>query len=639
MDGARCDALLGQIADMGWDPEEANYGNIVVEARPNSDELHLHNHRACEGSEFLAPLDANKLVYGTLSHSHLHQFLKNLRAGAPAKAPTAFIVNGRLSIEAVERVQPELARSARTGLAWTILSHKIRDDPYAMQIIQAAANRRASVAMRETSMQAVSRLANICDRACGADGKVNYNEAKKLLAHTMPDVCDSGEFLGLLRFVVNLGAGKAPFIPYLKEFFGFRGQNRQVRPATFALAGSLGSKVPHVSCGLVVMALTAPPPFFVDGVSRFLVAADVRALQDKDTNEPIEKAVQAEAILRWFHRAGEESKGKPGVQEQTRLDLLGKTDSVLCRWLTGKHLGAYEGYGETIDLLAEKVSSEFAAAMPKGFKIDMKKPWTVPEKVHRARENRSGSSSSRLDPAIIRFEDGKALNAQEERREQVTTEDIDWHSSVSIPMEDIAKGTLFKFLHDASAALGPIARASVGLRRDSTGETRVIALEDIPEGGVALVPTVAAPGGIVVERPTATYPVNSLKVLWMDVKLVILPSYKLPPKGTQVVDWDKKAFCPPYWMVTRTALAGLGNCCLAEIVWNGRDTLKFGEAPLVLSKKIAACAAVGRVPVMTAAKNIKQGEEFVFQVAPTQSGKRSLTVSTWESSKQLKQQG
>jgi len=136
MDGARCDELLGQIAEMGWDPEEANYGNIAVEVRPDDDELQLHNHRACEGSEFLAPLEGTRLGYGTFSHNHLHRRLKNIRAGGPAKAPTAFLVNGRLSLEAIERAQPDLARSARHGLAWTILSWKIRDNPHAMHIVQ-----------------------------------------------------------------------------------------------------------------------------------------------------------------------------------------------------------------------------------------------------------------------------------------------------------------------------------------------------------------------------------------------------------------------------------------------------------------------------------------------------------------------
>ena len=88
IDGARCDALLEQMATMGWDPEKANHGNVCVQARPGSAELFDYSHRACEDAEFLAPVTGDNLAYGTLSHSHFHQCLKNLVGGAKAEKPT-----------------------------------------------------------------------------------------------------------------------------------------------------------------------------------------------------------------------------------------------------------------------------------------------------------------------------------------------------------------------------------------------------------------------------------------------------------------------------------------------------------------------------------------------------------------------
>jgi len=102
----------------------------------------------------LAPISVDSLPYGSLSHSHLHQCLNNLAAGAEGQAPAAFLVQGRLSMETVARVQPELAKAAQTGLEWTVLSWRIRDEQGAMELIQAAENRQASVAMPEGATQA-----------------------------------------------------------------------------------------------------------------------------------------------------------------------------------------------------------------------------------------------------------------------------------------------------------------------------------------------------------------------------------------------------------------------------------------------------------------------------------------------------
>ena len=149
MDGTRCDCLLGDIASMGWDLEEANFGNICVEERPDQHEVFEYNLRACGEGEFLAPLDCERLPYGSLSHSHLHQCLKNIAGRAVAKAPEAFVVAGRLCPETISRLQPDLAESVRTGLQWTILSWRIRDVPGARELIQAAMNRKAGVHMKE----------------------------------------------------------------------------------------------------------------------------------------------------------------------------------------------------------------------------------------------------------------------------------------------------------------------------------------------------------------------------------------------------------------------------------------------------------------------------------------------------------
>ena len=75
---------------------------------------------------------------------------------------------------------------------------------------------RVRLTHQESAVKAVARLSAICQRACGADGAIDMAQAKAQLHMTMPEVADSPEFLGLLRFVVNLGALQGGFIAYVK---------------------------------------------------------------------------------------------------------------------------------------------------------------------------------------------------------------------------------------------------------------------------------------------------------------------------------------------------------------------------------------------------------------------------------------
>ena len=638
MDGSRCDDLLGQIAAMGWDPEEADFGNIVVQAKPGSSELLDHNRRACEASRFLAPVIVDQLPYGTLSHSHLHQCLKNLAAGAPAEAPQAFIVNGRLSMEAVERLQPKLALSVSVGLTWTVLSHRIREVPGALELIQGAANRRASVAMKESALQAVCRLSQICSRACGPDGRVDFVTARKHLEHTMPEVAGSNEFVGMLRFVVNLGASQGPFIHYLKRFVGMRGANRDVKPQTFALAGSLGEKVPHVVCGLVIMAYTAPSSYFTDGYSRYLIGNDIRGLQAKGAQGVMEKVSKAEAVLRWFHRACEEVVTlKKGEGEADLMDFLGKLDSLVCRQLCGKHLGQLHDKYPTLSHVADDYAEILVKMAPPGCtKTGVEKPWE-PAKM----EDRAGgrptpaAASACLAPRIITFEDGQATRAQDILVETPSEAVIKWTEGVSFPKEDLAKGALLHYLHMLTVKMTEIAGPTISIKRTNFGDIVVVAQADLKAGSVAFPPSVSGPSFVSVEKPTATYPPVAVHVESMGVKLVISPCVKLPPRD-QPVEGYKGLFAPPYWLMSRTALAGKPNCGFGMAKWNEIGSLAFGEAPLALPCRAATRTQSGAIPLITPWRDIKEGEELCLEVPVVPKPQRDNKVVTWETSKKFK---
>ena len=641
LDGARCDALLASIAEMGWDDEEADYGNIAVQECPGARTITEFNHRACEESEFLAPIRGEVMLsYGTLSHSHLHQCLKNLVGGARAKLPTAFIHDGHLSMEAVRRLQPRLAASAERGLRWTVLGHSVRDVPGALELIQSAANRRASVAMKETALQTVARLSTICHRVCGADGRIDFHAARKMLAKTMPEIAGGTEFVGLHRFVVNLGA-EGTFIPYLKQFVGMRGANRQLKPATFALAGTLGSSVPHVVCALVVMSYSAPPAYFQDGYSRYLTIGEIRAMVDKTTDKPIARLVKAEEILRWFHRACEELVGHKQVVDQKRLDFMGRLDSLMGRLLCKKHLGnVWQEKCPTMEHLAELFAEELHSWTPNTTKAEsVPRPWDAPDGGLAALDasKEGGSKTKELLPSLIVFQDGRALNDQELLIEEASGETVDWIPVLTYSREEMAKNHLLGFLADATTALAEWCRGKVNIERTSLGDFVVSAAQPLIPGAVAFPPSVSGPAFVVTFKEGHDFPANAVDVPdWLGYHFVIMPCLRQPPKGTTVEAFKNKAFLPPFWVLGRTALAGKSNSEFTMVHVSDLRNASFGEPPLDLERKVTTKSMKGSLPVITNLLALKEGEEFVLHVEPPEKKAKARKATTWESNKKAR---
>ena len=477
MDGDRCDELLGDIEMMGFDPEEANFGNICVQERPNSTELLMHNRRACAAHEYLADVVSDSMLYGSITHSHLHQCHKNVQAGAPAKLPTTFMVNGKLNMGAVALAQPEFAASIRQGLKWTILHHSIRDVKIngmsACGLIQAAWNRKAGVAMKESSLQAVSRLADICAACCKQDkGEVDFAMAKQAFQSTMPDVADSPEFLGLLRFVVNLGGSRGPFIRDLKTFIGSRGRNRKVKPQVFALAGTLPPSVPHVITGLVVMAITCPEVFVVEGWARFLSSNDVKNLVDKETKLPTEATQSAEKILKWFHCVFDDKNISGRVENAKRLDILSSVDALVCRFITNKHLGKRHDACPSLEHIAESFLKDVAQLEGiDSLRLQAKeKAWVDPDDSKKAPTRKAAKSEEpQLNPRIIEFQDRSASSTQDVHVESIHEELIDWAPKVKYSAEEVVKAQIALQLHaqkggDGAGLLGPKRRFCFSLR-------------------------------------------------------------------------------------------------------------------------------------------------------------------------------
>ena len=623
LNGERCDALLGDIADMGWDMDEANFGNICVQERPGSREMFKYNRRACEASEFLAEVTGYSLLYGSLSHSHLHQCLKNIIAGAPAEAPTDFIVNGKLSLQAVALAQPSLAASARQGLEWEILSWKIRDEAGAMELIQSAWNRKAGIAMKESAVQAVARLSSICQSISSAGGEVSFGRAKQQMLVSMPELAGSSEFVGLMRFVVNVGADRATFIKNLKEFVGMRGKHRNIKPQVFALAGQLPPEVPFVITGMIMMALTAPKAYFVDGFSRFLCANDIRKLIDKESGHVNAETLSAEGMLRWFNKVCEEAEDNNNITHSNALDFMGKLSSVMCRKLTEKHMGHYQDTCPTLDHIGNTFMAEFCElTCQEASAFSYRICWQAqPKAAEGVVKSQPTKGEPVLMPKILTFADGKLNNKQDEARVETTTEQINWLAFQKPLNEDLAKARVIWGLDQLALAVCPYRHserccgASISVTRSSTGEMTVSATEGIPAGGVCLAPTVASGAFVVAKKKNHTYAPPAVCAKVGDVEMVILPSTRLPPRGIQVADWGPKkdtAFVSPFWVIETSPIAAKANCSHSLVSWKAVSTVVFEEDTFKLECKSLSASCEMNIPVITNHKALVTGDKLVL---------------------------
>jgi hypothetical protein len=223
VNGQRCQTLLRTILKDGFDPEEANNCGILVQEKPMADTIHQWNVRACDGQELLSPLvKGQQLTFGSLSHSHLNQILKNLLCGLKLglKDPRFEDHQGCFSLDLLAEHDAEFVDHARLGLHWEVLAHAINDDPEALRTIQAACNVKNAVAMPAHEMEAINAISALCVSSASVEARLSFEYVQEKLGVELRAFADDPDFKHLFSFVINLGGGKGPFIRDLAMYTG-----------------------------------------------------------------------------------------------------------------------------------------------------------------------------------------------------------------------------------------------------------------------------------------------------------------------------------------------------------------------------------------------------------------------------------
>ena len=112
--------MFKEIFAVGFDSEKSDNGGVVVEARPGSIVLHDFSKNACDGDSFNVPVVRGTIAFGSLSHSHLHQCLRNVHGGGVCSVPEVSEL-GKFSLAKLKTVDPAFGQAAEIGLLWDIL--------------------------------------------------------------------------------------------------------------------------------------------------------------------------------------------------------------------------------------------------------------------------------------------------------------------------------------------------------------------------------------------------------------------------------------------------------------------------------------------------------------------------------------
>ena len=259
--GERCVELLRTILRNGYDPKEGDHEGILVQEAPGGRDVQAFNDRALQGDPLLTPAIAGvAAAYGSLSHSHLNQVFKNILGKLPLGVPEISDRDGRSCLEVLRSQHPKMAKACEEGLHWEILSHRITEEPGACEIIQAAGNSKHGAALAYHEMEVLSSIMKWCSLQTSAD-QITFERAREAMVVLYPDMAGDGDFVNMFKLVIDLGAGKAPFLASLKEFASkfVNPALRRLRPQAFSNVAALPTVYPRLKIAILKWAYLQEP--------------------------------------------------------------------------------------------------------------------------------------------------------------------------------------------------------------------------------------------------------------------------------------------------------------------------------------------------------------------------------------------
>ncbi len=622
VNGARCDELASKFAELGFDRAEADHDGVVVQEKPDCDEIWAFNHRICEGDDLLANVTEERIAFGTLAHSHVNQVLRNVIGGAASTSKKLTSEDGRLCLAMVERASPPFAQACREGLQWEILSWRmLEEEPRAACTIQAASNIKGGLMMVEHEMQALARLSRVCSEEMRVSHQVSCRGAQERMRRSMPQFADGPEFKHLLAFVLDLGAEEAGFIDDLKTFHSsFVNPNqRRVRADVFATVSSLPLDVPHLKVAMVKTAYTCPKSgsHIQHGYIQYVGSKDVSTVlqQTKQalastpcaSGENLKRgtADETEAILRYFHVACKDAVSSLGASKA--CEFLMRVDAGVTRVLLGKEalIKQLVDCGH-VNEAAAVFLGELQGNIGGSHELPAA-PFPVARKEIPAPAGMA--SLSDLAPKVIRFSDGLAQEQQTSmaRAGNMERDLREWTQGAATHCaDDLSKAQIFENVWKVGR-FAPV-YSEKDLRVSSVAsKTSVFASRAFAQGELFLVPLVQSPA-FIQANPVHPHSVDT------DVEgargvLAITPCVRIPKDDPKQ---KTTTFLPLFWALRRVEVPSSANCSVAQVSCTSVLTVGLGAKPLNPKQKQDFMTTEMQIPVATNTVAVAAGAELLL---------------------------
>jgi len=648
MNSERCRTLCKSIVELGFDVEEANSAGVVVQVEPGSDHFLQVNRDHCDGDNGLAPVNHERggsLAYGTLSHSHLHQILKNIKAGVHGDCESICDEDKNYCLNKLKMVDPDFAQHVQTGLLWQVLSYKMeQENPLAVVIIQAALNAKNGIFLTNHEMEAMSALSGITSAIAEAGlSKAIVAKCRERLSLTMPQFAEDEHFLQMLEFVHDLGSQKGGFVSDLKEFHNrfVDASTRRLRLSSFTAANAMPLDWAWMKVALIKHLYHCSPKEVSHG---FCPVVPLKVVKEAMKNH--EEAIkQGEAIMVYFHsKIAPQLAGAWTTDE--RIRWFGNLDCEIYRAAFGSAPVASTNVEMVLRVSAKlfqklrEITKNHASLNTYPFKL----PGLAPTNVGKT-----------LEPKVIDYKDGKAITSQDVVHREIPLENLGWsrflqtQEAANAIDEEAARCvamSAFARLHEAMPWPGSLDM----LRNGEPKHLRVVANVALDVGQITLCPLVRS-GQSIVSKTTLPY---TLRILvdaeGKDTRVMYaLGASAVPPtptnvgggassSGDMVVSshaWTSKHFPHPFWVVQKTEAVERANCVLLPVTI--RSVCSFAvdlstnvEVP---AGEPVADAAIVQTFVMKNTKEIKKGEELVVHwpaAKDTAKKNKAPALSTWK---------
>ena len=669
--GSRCGELFKEIFDVGFDAEESDNGGIVVEAKPGSIVLHDFNKNACDGDPVHVPVVTGLICYGSLSHSHLHQILRNIRGGGACLVQEVS-ESGKFSLVKLKSVDPAFGHAAETGLLWDILSWAIEvEEPNGCAIIQAAMNSKNSIFLLRHEMQALAALVDYTYASAVAERALSLDAAKRRLKLTCPEFAVDKDFLELYRYVIDLGSGVAGFLPDLRAFHErfVDPKLRRVRLSGFAIMNMLPVDMPYLKVAGMKFQYACDPKQVHSGFCEALSSKAVREVVSNPTLKAV--AVDAEQLLDFFHRrcwpadrvegvlpavAGSAvAAGNGSAVKANRLKFLCNLDKDVFGIVAGSLPDASRRPSllEACGRAYLRMRQTFPEVSFPSF------PHALPNPAVAVAE-----STPKLSPKVILYVNGKPVTTQDSIVKGPSLEVYDWASHM-----ETAEVSSLSTCHAARSAIicaVEVLRQHTRCSRDDVhvlrggndaGGVHVVAARLLRKGELTIAPLVRQHTQLMKECTQGWAP--AVKVTRDNGEVTTLfmcVSPSLPPKThvavlRSVEEWDAAAsavaanamprFCDhqwkdhhcmwPFWVVRRSVIGAGTNC---KLHWVTMNTVHTGSDKSIMPEAVVKAYDV-TLPVLINTEDIRKGDDLVchWPVADTapKDKRPKYKVSTWAS--------